>query len=135
RYTCCSWEAAVPGTGPTPYILAAESDLIRAEALIRSGGSRTTAAQLINNSRVGRGQLTPLTGAESDAVLLTEIDYEREVELMFTNGWDLFRARHGLVDRLQIGTWRHLPIPAKELETLGLPIYTFGGAAANPSGI
>jgi hypothetical protein len=135
RYICCSWESANPGSGPLPYILAAESDLIRAEALIRSGGSRTTAAALINTSRVGRGQLTPLTGAEGDAVLLTAIDYEREVELPYTNGWELFRARHGLVDRLQSGTWRHLPIPAKELETLGLPIYTFGGATANPSGI
>jgi len=31
------------------------------------------------------------------------------------------------VDGLQAGTIRHLPIPAKELETLVLPIYTFGG--------
>lgn len=128
RYTCCSWEAATPGLGPTPYVLAAESDLVRAEALIRSGGSKTTAAALINNSRVGRGQMTPLTGAESDVVLLTALDYERQVELLFTNGFDLFWARHGLTDRLQPGTWRHLPLPAKELETLVLPIYTFGGA-------
>jgi hypothetical protein len=28
---------------------------------------------------------------------------------------------------LQTGTACQLPIPAKELETLGLPIYTFGG--------
>jgi hypothetical protein len=135
RYVCCSWEAAVPGNGPTPYMLAAESDLVRAEALIRSGGSKATAASLINITRVGRGQMTPLTGAESDAVLLAAIDYERQVELLFTNGFDLFWARHGLTDRLQVGTWRHLPIPAKELETLGLPIYTFGGAIENPTGM
>ncbi|MGK2934998.1 MAG: hypothetical protein ACSLFE_07105 [Gemmatimonadaceae bacterium] len=135
RYICCSWEAATPGLGPMPYVLAAESDLVRAEALIRSGGSKVTAAGLINNSRVGRGQMTPLTGAESDAVLLTAVDYERQVELLFTNGNDLFWARHGLTDRLQPGTWRHLPLPAKELETLGQQIYTFGGAAENPTGM
>ena len=129
RYICCSWESGTPGQGPTPYILAAESDLVRAEALIRSGGSRVTAAQLINNTRVGRGQMTPLTGAEGDAVLLAAIDYERQVELLFTSAHDLYWARHGLTPRLQAGTWRHLPIPARELETIGLPIYTFGGSA------
>lgn len=115
------------GQTAVPYILAAESDLIRAEALIRSGGSKTTAATLINNSRVTRGNLPALTGAETNAVLLTAIDYERQVELFHSNGLDLQRARQGLTARLQTGTFRHLPIPAKELETLGLPIYTFGG--------
>lgn len=118
-----------------PYILAAESDLIRAEALIRSGGSKATAATLINRTRVTRGNLSALTGAETNAVMLTAIDYERDVELLSTNGFELQRARQDLVVRLQTGTLRHLPIPAKELETLGLPIYTFGGATANPSGI
>ncbi|HUR92892.1 MAG TPA: RagB/SusD family nutrient uptake outer membrane protein [Gemmatimonadaceae bacterium] len=118
-----------------PYILAAESDLIRAEALIRSGGNKATAASLINTTRVGRGNLPALTGAEANDAMLAAIDYERQVELMSTNGLELVRARQGLTDRLQIGTWRHLPIPAKELETLGLPIYTFGGAAQNPNGI
>lgn len=128
RYEAHSRTAgSTAGKAPVPYILAAESDLIRAEALLRSGGSSVTAAQLINNSRVGRGNLPPLTGAEGNAVLLTAIDYERDVELLATNGFELPRARQDLVPRLQAGTLRHLPIPAKELETLGLPIYTFGG--------
>ncbi|MCR4340206.1 MAG: RagB/SusD family nutrient uptake outer membrane protein [Gemmatimonadaceae bacterium] len=119
-----------PGTSArtaVPYILKAENDLLRAEALIRSGGSKTTAATLINNSRVTRGTLSALTGAEDNATLFAAIDYERQVELVSTNGLELQRARQGLTARLQTGTWRHLPIPAKELETLGLPIYTFGG--------
>ncbi|MEO7648540.1 MAG: RagB/SusD family nutrient uptake outer membrane protein, partial [Gemmatimonadaceae bacterium] len=122
--------AYTPGTAvrtAVPYILAAESDLIRAEALIRSGGSKATAATLINNSRVTRGTLSALTGAETNAVMLTAVDYERQVELLTTGGFELMHARQGLTSRLQTGTWRHLPIPAKELETLGLPIYTFGG--------
>jgi hypothetical protein len=57
--------------------------------------------------------------------LLEYIDYEREVELLNSSGMAFFRRRH--VDGLQNGTLRHLPIPAKELETLQLPIYTFGG--------
>ncbi len=123
------------GKTAVPYILAAESDLIRAEALIRSGGSKATAATLINSTRVTRGKLSTLTGAETNAVMLAAIDYERQVELLSTNGFELQRARQDLTPRLQVGTWRHLPIPAKELETLGLPIYTFGGATANPAGI
>ena len=111
--------------GPTPWMLAAESDLVRAEALIRSGGSLATAATLINNSRVTRGQLTPATAADGSATLLADIDYERDVELLNTNGYTLFQRRH--VDGLQSGTILQLPIPAKELETLALPIYTFGG--------
>ena len=112
-------------TSPVPYLLAAESNLVRAEALIRTGGDRALAASLINGTRVGRGNLPAATAGESDPVLLGYIDYERDVELLNTNGFDHFRRRH--VDGLQPGTVRHLPIPAKELETLAMPIYTFGG--------
>jgi hypothetical protein len=111
--------------GPTPWMLAAESDLVRAEALIRSGGSLATAAALINNTRVTRGNLPPATAADGNATLLADIDYERDVELLSTNGYTLFQRRH--VDGLKKGTVLQLPIPAKELETLALPIYTFGG--------
>ncbi|MDQ2667373.1 MAG: RagB/SusD family nutrient uptake outer membrane protein [Gemmatimonadota bacterium] len=111
--------------GPAPWMLAAESDLVRAEALIRSSGSLATAATLINNSRVTRGNLSPATAADGAAKLLGYIDYERDVELLSTNGYTLFQRRH--VDGLQKGTILQLPIPAKELETLSLPIYTFGG--------
>ena len=111
--------------GPTPYLLAAESDLVYAEALIRSGGSLTNAASLINNTRVTRGNLPAATAADGAATLLADIDYERDVELIATNGFTLFQRRH--VDGLQKGTVLQLPIPAEELETDGLPIYTFGG--------
>lgn len=108
-----------------PYLLAAESDLVHAEALIHTGGSLTEAAALINRTRVTRGKLAAATAAEGADKLLEYIDYEREVELMNSSGMEFFRRRH--VDGLQDGTMRHLPIPAKELETLQLPIYTFGG--------
>jgi hypothetical protein len=111
--------------GPTPWMLAAESDLVRAEALIRSSGDLTVAAALINNTRVGRAHLTPAVSADGPTKLLGYIDYERDIELVNTNGYTLFQRRH--IDGLQPGTVHHLPIPAKELETLALPIYTFGG--------
>lgn len=112
--------------GPAPYLLAAESDLVRAEALIRSGGSLSTAAALINNTRVTRGNLPAATAADGAASLLVDVDYERDLELLNTSGFTLFQRRH--VDGLRAGTPHHLPIPAKELETLALPVYTFGGA-------
>jgi starch-binding outer membrane protein, SusD/RagB family len=118
-----------------PYVLAAESDLMRAEALIRSGGSLGEAADLINKTRVGRGQLPAAAAGEGADALLAYIDYERDIELLNTNGFQLFQRRHvtpractRTTHQLQVGTVRHLPIPAKELETLALPIYTFGGA-------
>ncbi|HEX9085787.1 MAG TPA: hypothetical protein VF836_13690, partial [Gemmatimonadaceae bacterium] len=116
-------------TGPVPYMLAAESDLIRAEALIRkTAPDMITAAQLINNTRVNRGGLPAATGAEGAAALLSMISYERDVELVNTSGTTLYWRRAITDQPIQTGTVCQLPIPAKELETLGLPVYTFGGS-------
>jgi hypothetical protein len=115
-------------TGNVPYFLAAESDLIRAEALIRSGGDLATAAALINKTRVGRGNLTPATAADGATTLLNYISYERDVELTNTSGTTLYWRRAVTDQPIQTGTACQLPIPAKELETLALPLYTFGGS-------
>jgi hypothetical protein len=56
------------------------------------------------------------------------ISYERDVEIMNTSGMTLFWRRAVTDQPLQTGTMCQLPIPAKELETLALPIYTFGGS-------
>ena len=112
-------------TGAVPYILAAESDLAKAEALVQTNGDLALAAQLINNTRVTRGGLPPVSATDGKQTLLAAITYEREVETLSTDGFTFFQLRH--VDDLRDGTLRHLPIPAKELETLQLPIYTFGG--------
>ncbi len=124
---------------PVPYILAAENNLLRAEALIQSGGSLADAAALINVTRVGRGGLTPASGATTAETLLEYIYYERDIELFNTNGMEYFRNRSITPPPggeraagapgfgLQVGTLRHLPVPAQELEFLGLPLYTFGG--------
>ena len=131
RYKYYSFEGPTEEVGPAPFILAAESDLVRAEALIRSGGDLSLAASLINTTRVGRGNLPAATAADGAAGLLADIDYERDIELHNSAPWMLFRRRH--IDGLQPGTVHHLPVPAKELETLNLPIYTFGGVGNEQS--
>jgi hypothetical protein len=151
RYFIHSFENGTDLTGTVPFVLAAENDLLIAEALVRTGGDKARAATLINKTRVGRGGLSPLTGASSTNDLLAAIFYERDVELFDTgagqawfdrrridtsltyngipigNTWG-FRGGSGL----QKGTPRHIPVPAKELETLGIPVYTYGGDAPNP---
>jgi len=152
RYLYTSFEDESGGlVGTLPFVLPAENDLLIAEALVRTGGDKARAATLINKTRVGRGNLSPLSGASSNNDLLAAIFYERDVELMDTGagqGWfDRRRIDKNLTygsvpigntwsfrggSGLQLGTPRHLPVPAKELETLGLPVYTYGGAAPNP---
>ncbi len=116
------------------------NDLLWAEGLIRSGGGNlVTAAGLINNSRVNRGGLTALTGAEGVPALITALQYEQEIEFM-GQGVDPFfnRRRSGYnaaaaggrpayVDGLIPNTPRQMPVPAKELDILQRAIYTFGG--------
>ncbi|HLV25534.1 MAG TPA: RagB/SusD family nutrient uptake outer membrane protein [Gemmatimonadales bacterium] len=110
---------------PIPFVLPAENNLLIAEALIRTGGDLGIAADLINLTRVDRGGLAPATAGDGAAQLLDYLLYERYIELMNTGSTEWLDARR--FDDIQDGTWRSLPLPAKELETLGLPIYTFGG--------
>jgi hypothetical protein len=152
RYFYHSFEDETEGLiGDVPFVLPAENDLLIAEALIRTNGDKARAATLINNTRVGRGGLPALSGASSNNDLLAAIFYERDIDLMNTGGgqawFDRRRIESSLVynglpigntwafkggSALQKGTPRHLPLPAKELETLGMPVYTYGGAAPNP---
>jgi hypothetical protein len=151
RYLEHSFEVDAPFLTIAPYVLAAENDLLIAEALVRTNGDKARAATLINKTRVGRGGLPALSAATSNNDLLGAIFYERDVELWGTGasrGWfdrrridanityngiaigNIWASRGG--SNLQKGTPRSLPVPAKELETLGIPVYTFGGNTPNP---
>ena len=151
RYRAHSYEVSPAFTTAVPYVLAAENDLLIAEALVRTNGDKNRAAELVNKTRVTRGGLPPVTAATPTAEFLGAIFYERDVELWGTGaarGWfdrrridptvtynglpigNIWASRGG--SNLQKGTPRSLPVPAKELETLGLPVYTFGGNAPNP---
>lgn len=106
-----------------PHVLAAENDLMIAEALVYTGGDLSRAAGLVNKTRVGRGGLEPVLPGPQE--LLAAIEYERDVELLNTAAIALFDRRR--VDGLQPYQWRHLPVPGSELVARGLPHYTYGG--------
>lgn len=107
------------------HILAAENDLMIAEALARTNTNLTRAATLVNKTRVTRGGLTAVGAVQAD--LLAAIDYERDVELLNTGGISLYDRRRLSAVMFNPGTLRHAPIPAQELGTLGIALYTFGG--------
>lgn len=151
RYIDYSYEVDDYALTTVPFVLSAENDLLIAEALVRTNGDKARAATLINKTRVGRGGLPALSGGSSNNDLLAAIFYERDIELWGTGGGQAWFDRrridtnltyNGLPigntwgfrggSNLQKGTPRHLPVPAKELETLGLPVYTYGGNTPNP---
>lgn len=116
-------------TGPMPFFLKAENNLIRAEALLRTSGSQQTAADLINESRTEKGQLAPV-GPSDD--LMHALYYERFAEIDYAGpGQGYFDRRRTDVAGFEIqpGTPRHMPVPARELNLLDMDIYTFGGSA------
>jgi hypothetical protein len=128
-------QGQVNGTAVGPIVLGAESDLIWAEALIRSPTQDlATAATLINNTRVGRGGLAAATPADGTAGLLQKLQYEQDVELIGSNVAPFYNQRR--IDNLEPLTPHEFPVPAKELGVLGAALYTWGGAnppSSNPS--
>lgn len=132
---------ASDGTGQDPFYTRQMNDLLWAEGLLRSSGSAVTAAGKINNSRVTRGGLSTLTGAETNAALLAALQYEQEIEFMGQGPTPFFNRRRidgftvssrGTAYEPQTGTPLHMPVPAKELDVLQRAIYTFGGPSAPP---
>jgi len=133
RYDCDGMDDANSTSGGyclTPTFMAAQNDLIWAEALIRGGGNLGQAATLINKTRVGRGGLAPASAGDGVTGLLAELQYENEIEL-FGIGWNSF-YNNRRINNLIAGTPNEMPVPAKELGVLGQPNYTFGGVA-NPA--
>jgi hypothetical protein len=130
------------GDGWDPIFPIAELDLLRAEAHIRLG-QPAMAVDLINRTRVDRGGLPPATvdgvQGQADCVpkmildtngacadLWNTLMYEKRIENFdIAAGVAFWDARGWGI--LPSGTPLHLPIPARELETLQIPIYTFGG--------
>lgn len=122
-----SLDAIYFGYGPVPLIMAAQNDLIRAEALARQGTDLATAATLINNTRVTRGGLSAATAGEGAASLLDKILYENEIELL-SQGASVFYVRRRVANGLLVGTPREMPVPAKELGVKNEALYTWGGS-------
>lgn len=112
-------------SGQVPIISATLNDLVWAEALIRTNGSLATAATLINKTRVGRGGLSPASAADGSAGLLTELQYEQDVELLGMGPVPQMNRRR--LDAMLAGTPHEMPVPAKELGVQGQALYSWGG--------
>ncbi len=120
-------------SGPMPFLTVVEMDMLKAEALMRTGGSKTEVAELINKTRVGIGEMPPLTGNEPDSEIWKWLFYEKRIETLGTASglewfdirgcYDLFDPWFDFVD----GTLEHFPIPGSELEIMNMDNYTFGG--------
>lgn len=110
-----------------------ENDLMKAEAMFHTGNKNGAIDILNNGPRTTRGQLPSLSYSITDEEFLDALFYERDIELYMTGfGKGFFDMRRR--DMLQKGTMLHFPIPAKELNVMTIPIYTFGGEA-NADGI
>ncbi|GIV58881.1 MAG: hypothetical protein KatS3mg042_1794 [Rhodothermaceae bacterium] len=124
--------------GPMPVMKVTEMDMLKAEALLRTGGSTAMVAELINKTRVERGELNPAqatdpVGSPDDpqshldsASLWAKLKHEKRIECAATAAGLSFFDDRGWGD-LVTNTPIHFPIPGKELETLALQTYTFGG--------
>ena len=117
---------------PMPTIGPAEMRLLEAEARYRM--SMGGVASILNDTRVGNGQLSP--ASDADPQLFDVLAYEKRMESWFyAPELNWFDRRgfgpplaptgfgHGLVE----GTPNQFPVPGAELARLGLPNYTFGG--------
>ncbi len=122
-----------------PEIPISEMRMLKAEALYRLGDAAGAAA-LVNVSRVEIGGLNPTDaqGSNTSCVprlpdgscggLFEMIKWEKRVEGAFQGlfGAPWFFDARGWGD-LYRGTPLQFPIPCGDLQTLGLPCYTFGG--------
>jgi hypothetical protein len=122
-----------------------EMDLLKAEALIRLGRA-AEAVPLINKSRIANGELPAVTvdGPPNEAgcvprkengdcgSLWDALRYEKSIEGAGVNGVVAFFDARGW-RTLPEGTPIHFPIPGRELQTLRLPLYTFGGPGGQGS--
>lgn len=141
RYgTGTSWQ-----TGPQVAMTVAEMDLLKAEALIRLNRA-AEAVPLINKTRVANGQLSPVTVAgpidEPGCVprkqngqcgsLWDALRYEKTLEGLGVDGVTAYFDARGW-QTLPENTLLHFPVPGRELGTLQLELYTFGGPGGEAS--
>ncbi len=129
-YTRLAYTFSNPDKFPEIYVN--EMELFKAEAYARTGQLGQAITILNNSSRSSRGNLPALSSSATKEEVLKAIFYERDLEFFVMYGIGYFDMRRR--DMLQTGSLLHFPIPSKELNVVGLPIYTFGGVA-NADGI
>jgi hypothetical protein len=134
-----NWEYLYGGAnGPMTVVHETEVRMLKAEALLRTGGSLDQVADLINVSRVNNGMMNPASAADGagsstdvqsnldSASLWAKLKHEKRIEVMLQGNGVEFYDDRGWGD-LVSGTLVQFPVPAKELETIQVASYTFGG--------
>jgi starch-binding outer membrane protein, SusD/RagB family len=114
--------------GPTVFMYSYANELYLAEAEAELDNLDAAIAILNDpdNPRKKVGEMPDLPGTLTKQEILDLIFAERDIELAKTEmGISLFNMRRR--NALQIGAPLHMPVPADELTTQGLPVYTFGG--------
>jgi hypothetical protein len=122
--------------GPSVMLHGRVLRLLKAEGLFRTG-NLAGAADIINESRVAAGlNATNAAGLNTSCVpklpngacgnLFEMLKWEKRMENYFFSFAESFTDSRGW-DDLYKGTPLHWPVPARELQVLGLPLYTFGG--------
>ena len=128
--------------GEMVEVSVAEMDFLKAEAYYRAGDMGSV-VDIINSYRVPNGELpavtasgvsgarcTPRTASGACADLWETMKYEKRMEVWLTSPGDAFFDDRGWGD-LTSGTAIQFPVPAAELETLLMDVYTFGGGGEN----
>jgi hypothetical protein len=138
--TGTSWQE-----GAQPAMTVTEMDLLKAEALIRLNRA-AEAVPLINKSRVANGQLPPVTvdGPPNEpgcvprklngqcGSLWDALRYEKGIEMLGVDAVTTYFDRRGWQE-LAENSILQLPVPGRELGTLRLALYTFGGPGGESS--
>ncbi|HHS14255.1 MAG TPA: hypothetical protein ENN03_10895 [bacterium] len=130
------WDHLLSGAAsPVPDMKASELDMLRAEYWLRQGNAANAATE-INKTRTTRGGLDPVDAADGIGTvadkpritgsLWATFKYESNIELDRTGVGLAWMNDRGWGDLVQ-NTAIHFPVPARELEVLQLPSYTFGG--------
>jgi hypothetical protein len=144
-YADRKWENyRVTRTGFLADMTRTELDLLKAEANFRLGNAQA-AADLVNKTRVPRGQLPPVTASgvsgprcvpktETGAcgTLMDAIAYEKGLELWLQGMGVRWSDKRGW-GTLEEGAALSLPVPKNELTLAGRPFYTTGGVGGSAS--
>jgi hypothetical protein len=137
RHSRWDWIADSDGT-PLINLTPAEMRLLIAEGHYWRN-EMELAAEIVNETRVAIGELPPVTvsGTSGERCtprrrdgscgdLFDALKWEKYLETMQTGAGLMFYDKRGW-EELYPGTPVQLPIPARELIELRMPIYTFGG--------
>ena len=111
-------------TSSVSWFNASELRLLKAEGLYRLNADAGQVADIINETRVTRGQLPPATGTDPD--LFEKLKYEKRIEIFLSAGGLMYLERRGWGE-LGTGSPLQFPVPAGELQVLLEDVYTFGG--------